>query len=483
MSFCKPSSELILKNETTVENAFIVDFLPNLNPTACKVYLYGLYLCQNGIDNTLESFERIFNLSEEDVISIFKSLEELKLVECLDLVPMEVRYLPIKNTSIRLKNFNKDKYKKFNETAQAIISKRMIDIREFENYYYLIEFKNMEQEALLKVIEYCVYKKGADINSAYILKVAKDWAYEGLLTDKQVEDRINELEKYNDDLKLILSNLGLKRSATMDEYQMFLEWTTNLEFNLETLSHLAKITKKKKGNFLKLNALVNKCYELKKFSAKEIDDYFNKEEEYFNLAKDVCKNLGIRYDNLSIVVETYITPWVELGFDNQSLNTLANYCFKCNIKTLEGMNNKIQQFYKLGLLTTEAINQHLEELTVFDKNIQLILDEFGLFRTVNKYDRSFYNTWINEWKITNEVLNYAIEISKTKIQPMQFLNRVLSIYFNKGISTVEAAKKEKLDFEGTFNKQKNNPKYVKSRNYSKEEIASLFDNVNEVELW
>ena len=147
------------------------------------------------------------------------------------------------------------------------------------------------------------------------------------------------------------------------------------------------------------------------------------------------------------------------------------------------MNNKIQQFYKLGLLTTEAINQHLEELTVFDKNIQLILDEFGLFRTVNKFDRSFYNTWINEWKITNEVLNYAIEISKTKIQPMQFLNRVLSIYFNKGISTVEAAKKEKLDFEGTFNKQKNNPKYVKSRNYSKEEIASLFDNVNEVELW
>ena len=54
-----------------------------------------------------------------------------------------------------------------------------------------------------------------------------------MLTDKQVEDRINELEKYNDDLKLILSNLGLKRSATMDEYQMFLEWTTNLEFNLD----------------------------------------------------------------------------------------------------------------------------------------------------------------------------------------------------------------------------------------------------------
>lgn len=483
MSFCKPSSELILKNETTVENAFIVDFLPNLNPTACKVYLYGLYLCQNGIDNTLESFERIFNLSEDDVISIFKSLEELNLVECLDLVPMEVRYSPIKSSSMHLKKFNKDKYKKFNETAQSIISKRMIDIKEYENYYYLIELKGMEQEAVLKVIEYCVYKKGADISSSYILKVARDWAYEGILSGEQVENRINELEKYNDDLKLILSTLGLKRSATMEEYQMFLDWTNNLEFNLETLTHLAKITKKKKGNFLKLNALVNKCFELKKFSTKEIDDYFDKEEEYYNIAKNVCKNLGLRYDNLSIVVETYVNPWMELGFDESSLTVTANYCFKCGIKTLEGMNNKIQQFFKLGLVTTPAINEYLEELTVFDSKIQSILDSFGLNRVVNKFDRSFYNTWINEWNTPNEVLTYAIEISKNKVQPMQFLNRVLSIYFNKGIKTVEDAKKEKFDFEETYTKQKNNAKYVKARSYSKEQIESLFDNVNEVELW
>lgn len=480
MSFCKPSSELILKNETTVENAFIVDFLPSLNPTACKVYLYGLYLCQNGIDNTLESFERIFNLSEDDVISIFKNLEELNLVECLDLVPMEVRYLPIKSSSMHLKKFNKDKYRKFNETAQTIISKRMIDIKEYENYYYLIEVKGMEQEAVLKVIEYCVYKKGADINSAYILKVARDWAYEGLLSGEQVENRINELEKYNDDLKLILSTLGLKRSATMDEYQMFLDWTNNLSFNLETLTHLAKITKKKKGNFLKLNALANKCFELKKFSTKEIDDYFSKEEEYFNIAKDICKNLGIRYDNLSIVVETYINPWMELGFDSDSLQTLANYCFKCGIKTLEGMNNKVQQFYKLGLITTAAINEHLEELSVFDNKIQDILNEFGLNRVVNKFDRSFYNTWINEWNTPTEVLTYAIEISKNKIQPMQFLNRVLSIYFNKGIKTVNAAKQEKLDFEGTYTKTPTKNKTTKS--YSKEQISTLFDTVNEVEL-
>lgn len=482
MSFCKSSSELILKNETTIENAFIVEFLPALSPTETKIYLYGLYLCQNGIDNSIENFERVFNLSKEDVISTFKSLEELKLVECLELIPMEVRYLPIKNSSIQLKKFNKDKYKNFNETAQTIISKRMIDIKEYESYYHLMEFKGMEQEAVLKVIEYCVYKKGGDVGSGYILKVARDWAMEGLLSDKQVEDRIAQLEKYNDDLKTILTSLGLKRSASMEEYQMFLDWTVNLEFGLETLVHLAKITKQKKGNFLKLNALANKCYELKKFSTKEIDDYLKNEEEYFNIAKSICKNLGLRYDNLSIVVESYVNPWVELGFDEASLTTLATYCFKCGIKTLEGLNGKVLQFYKLGLLSFEAINTHLEELTAFDLKIQNILDTLKLNRAVNKFDRSFYNTWINEWNTSEEVLTYAVELSQNKVQPMQFLNRVLSIYFNKGIKTLADAKKEKLDFENTYTKPAINPKYIKARSYSKEQIESLFDNVNEVEL-
>lgn len=478
MSFCKLSSEITKQGYTQIENSFIYEFVPNLNPLALKVYLYGLYLCQNGIDHTINDFEKTFNLSEDDVVSLFKKLEELNLVDCIETNPMEIRYLPIKNSSMFLKKFDVNKFKTFNVEAQNLL-KRQIDINEFNQYYYQIEKNNLDKEAVVKIIEYCASKKGENVSANYILTVIRNWAQEGIKTVEDVEARINSEERYNEDLKLVLTTLGIKRASSLEEKDMFYDWTNNLGFTLDTIVHLAKITKKKKGNFLKLNALINKCYELQKISTKEIDDYFAMEEEYFNIAKTICRNLGIHYDNLSIVVETYVSNWCNLGYDLEALNKLSLYCFTSGIKSLQGLDNIVNKIFKLGIITANAIDIYINELNCFDNKIEEIINEFGLNRNVNKFDRAFYNTWINDWKIPTSLLEYAIKESKNKMQPMQYLNRLLSVYHNKNISSVDEAKKEHIDFESYYNK----PTKVTKKEYSKEQLSNLFDTINEVELW
>ena len=482
MSFCKLSSEFNNIGRTEIDNNFISEFLPTLNPLALKVYLYGLYLCQNGIDHSVSDFVNTFNLSEDDVVSLFKSLEELNLVDCIEIEPMEIRYLPVKYSSLHLKKYDVKKYKTFNVKAQNLL-KRQIDINEFNNYYYQIEKHNLEEDAVVRTIEYCAEKKGDNVSANYILTVLRNWAFEGLKTLEDVEMRINNEERYNDDIKLVLNTLGIKRACTMEEKSLFLEWTTGLGFGLDTIIHLAKITKNKKGNFLKLNGLINKCYELNKFSAKEIDDYFAMEEEYFNIAKSVCRNLGVYYDNLSVVVDTYVSNWCNLGYDQTALNKLSLYCFTSGIKNLQGLDTIVNKIYKLGIITAEAIDIYINELNCFDKDIEEIILTFGLGRNVNKFDRAYYNTWINDWKMPKEVINYAVEISKDKVQPMQFLNRVLSIYNNKGINSVEQAKVEKLDFESAYKKQTVKQPSIEKHEYTKDQLSSLFDTINEVELW
>ncbi len=480
MSFCKLSNDFFKDGNTQLENSFIVEFVPSLNPLALKVYLYGLYLCQNGIDHTITEFERVFNLSQDDVISLFKSLEDLNLVDCIDLDPMEVRYLPVKHSSLFLKKFDVKKFKTFNVKAQNLL-KRQIDINEYNQYYYQIEKHNLDEDCVVKVIEYCALKKGDTVSANYILTVLRNWAMEGIKTVEDAQERINSEERYNDDVKLILTTLGTKRACTMEEKSMFLEWTTKLGFTLDSLTHLAKLVKNKNGNFLKLNATVNKCYELNKLGVKEIDDYFSMEEEYYNIAKTVCRNLGVHYDNLSIVVETYVSNWFNLGFDHSSLAKLSMYCFTSGIKTLQGLNATVNKMFKLGVITADAIDIYIKELNCFDDKIEQIISEFGLGRNVNKFDRASYSTWVNDWNTTPELIDYAVSISKDKIQPMQFLNKVLSIYHNKNITTVTQAKKEKLDFESSY-KQTSTTKPEK-REYTKAEIGSLFDAINEVELW
>lgn len=58
MAFCTFSSEQIIKDTTSIENSFFVEFLPIAPDAYVKVYLFGLYNCNNPVskDNSLQAF-------------------------------------------------------------------------------------------------------------------------------------------------------------------------------------------------------------------------------------------------------------------------------------------------------------------------------------------------------------------------------------------------------------------------------------------
>ena len=164
MSFCEYSSEVVSINSTQVDNVFFAEFMPNANGDYVKVYLYGLYKCASGKDNSLESFAKDLKMSADDIISIFYHWQELGLVQVITADPIMVRYLPIKNAIQKIKKYNVDKYTAFNISAQELIGSKMLTPRELEEFYYLIENLKMEKEAVLKVIEYCVKLKGKNVS-------------------------------------------------------------------------------------------------------------------------------------------------------------------------------------------------------------------------------------------------------------------------------------------------------------------------------
>lgn len=488
MAFCTFSSEQIIKDTTSIENSFFVEFLPIAPDAYVKVYLFGLYNCNNPVskDNSLQAFSRILNMSEEDIISVFMYWQELGLVQMLNVNPMEIRYLPISSGSARLKKYNKDKYKSFNIQAQEILSGRMITPTEYDEYYYLMESLHLEADALIKIIKYCVdFKQNNDLGYKYIISVAKSWAYQGYTTVEKVEERLMEQQAIGSDISLVLKALGSKKSASIEEYQLFLNWTDTLGFSSDVIVQLAKKVKKAKGGINKLDYLLNKFYEMRITSIKEIDAYLEKEQELFEIAKEVCKNIGVRYDNLQIVVDTYVNNWLNLGYDSETLSFITVNSFKNSIRTLEGVNNVINQFYKLGLITKESIENHLDNLRQKDSAIANILEKLGIIRNVNKFDREYYNTWLFNWQINEEVLEYAISLSKDKVSPMQFLNKILSVYHNKNITTLEQAKEEKIEAFGGYGNssvKSTQLKRAKKHEYTKAEFDAMFTSIDEVEI-
>lgn len=484
MALCSYSSKLAMDGFTVVENTFFNEFLPQATGDDVKVYLYGLSLCTNPNieDNSLDTICKVLSLTEEQVMRAFSYWQEMGLVQIVSQNPFEVRFLPVHLKSGSSKIRNPEKYADFNKSIQSIISGRMITPTEFNEYYSLIEVYHFEPEAILLLANYCVKLKSNSIGYPYILAVARSFAADGLKTYEAIEQKIIEQENSSKEIKQVLSALGLKRDADIDERNLYMKWTNKFGFTQGVIVDIAK-TQKHRGGFVKLDEVLSKYYEQKLFTMEDIALYSQKQDEMFLVAKEVCKIIGVYYQNYEIVVDTYISDWLGKGYEHDSLIFIANYCFKQSLRTLEGMNTVVQKFFKLGLVSLESIEQYIESILKNDEKIREVLDSLGLLRTISSGDRELYRIWTNNWGFSHEQIVVAAELIKSNSNQMPYLSKVLSSLHEQGINTTEKIKEQLKNFSSTsVIKPAAKKNEIYKRDLSKEQLSAVLDSLDEVEI-
>lgn len=480
MAFCKYSFDMLANNTTAVDNIFINNYLPYADPMFVKVYLYGLYKCQdsNSKDNTIENFANELHLSTEEVEKAFAYWSEQGLVHILNVIPFEVRYLPITDVLNNYKKYNEKKYVNFNTQAQEILNGRMITPNEYREYYDLVERLHIEKEGLLMIIGYCVKVKGNNVSYAYISTVAKDWANKKITTAKQIEEKISEIEGLYGETEGLIKSLGLKRALNVDELELFKKWVVNQGFDLEVVEFVAKKCKGKNFVFEAIDKQLDKYFSLKLFSIDEIKTFEEEKKNIFKITTCLLKNLGLYYENLEPVIDNYVFNWLNMGFSEKMLEEVSNFCFKTNVRSLDGMDRVLAKFHKMGILSENALAEYFDEVLVKDKKIKAILESVGLSRNVNQYDRDKYKIWKDVWLFSDELVEYACSLAVGKDQPMQYLSTILASFNDKNIKTIEDAK---TSFNIVSPKEKKSS-FSTGRSYTKEEANSLFQSIDEIEI-
>ncbi|MBE5741185.1 MAG: DnaD domain protein [Clostridiales bacterium] len=478
MTFCRFSPSYQSKNQTVIDNVFITDFLPKAPDLCVKAYILGLSKCGNADDseNNLKYFAETLKVCEEDVISLFKYWEDEGLVQVLSTDPIEVRYLPISSSGGNIKKFKIDKYRDFNIQAQELLGERMIMPNEFAEFYNLIERYHIAENALLAIIKYCVDCKGFNISPNYILTVAKDWEREGYRTLEQVQEKIEELGVVDDKMSMILSAIGAKRRIQIEDKELLNKWLKVFGFDLNVILYIVKMIKTR-GRKIDVNVLDNhltKYFEMKLMAIPEIENYENEKENLYNVAVAINKELGVYYEDLTKEIDTYVVPWVNMGFDLETLKMVADNCFKSSIRTLEGYHDKVVKLFKLGIVNIHSYMQYLADKLAIDEKIKKVLTTLNFSRNVNNIDRGFYSTWTGDWGFGDDVILYGAELSRDKANAMQYLNKILSNWNSQGVKTMDKAKNTSIDIphEDSFVKH----------NYTKEQITSLINNLDEVEV-
>lgn len=482
MAFAKLSIEYKKESFILLNSTFILDYMPQAPENAVKVYLLGLYYSTLDNDvNTIENFVDTLKISVEDVKQAYLYWEQEGLVKIANLENLEVIYLTIDNKTTKFKPIDEGKFGDFYVLCQNLLTHELTT-NEFKSYIELIENYHLEPEALLMIIKYCNETKDKGANANYILAVAKNWIGEKIYTTQKVEEKIKELELTSGKIQDIFKVLGIKRNATLDERDLYIKWTKIFFFTDKTIIEVAE-SLKKKGGMRALDSKLTKYHSMQYLSFDEIVNYESIQSHLKTLAKNVCTKLGLFVENLDPVIDQYINDWLFKGFSDETLNLIATFCFKNDRKSLEKMDNFIQNLYSKNIITLDNFRQYLNDNKILDEEITNIFNELNIVSIISNMDREIYKTYIKN-KISSDLLTYAINLSKGKLEPWKYLIKVIQNLNDKNIKTVDEAKAISDNFtlkNDKINKSNDNLQ-MNTRSYSEDELNDLFIDLKEFNI-
>ena len=474
VGFAKFQSDFLMETFTLVDNLFINEHLPYCDEKQIKVYLYGLYLCMTPQkENSVQELCARLDMTEADIISAYSYFEDMGLVQIVSKQPLEVQYLSLKHSMQTPKKYKSEKWNDFNVHLQQLFPERMLTPNEYNEYYTFLDESKLEQDAMLMIVQYCINLKGMGVRYPYILTVARNWVADGVRTASDVENKLSEYDQQSEQMQKVLVALGRKGGAELEEKQMLLKWTRSWGYELDAILAAAKTLKGAK-NVKKLDSKLDEFYRMSIFTAEEMNDYQSHREHLKEIAVAVNKNLGIYYESFEHEIEVYIVPWTAKGFDLDALTKIAHHCFISSVRTLDGMNNIVEKFYKQGLLSAKSIDEYMLSQIELDSKIKRIIEASGRSRTVTSQDREYYRTWSVTWGFGDDIILYAAEQAVGKTYPTAFVNQLLSTYKANGVNTLEGAKK----FTPLQSGQKTREKTFEERTYSQEELKSVITSID-----
>ena len=475
MSFCSFTKEAVKNAMTDVDNYYITEFLPEANGDAVKVYLYGLYLCKNFEGEfTVSDFARNMFMDESLVMDLFKYWEDFDVVSIISESPFTVKYLPLTNLG-KPRKYKSGKYDDFSKAVQLLITDRMISVNEYSNYFSVMEDFNVSQEAMLMIIKYYVDRKGAAVSGNFIVSEVKKLAFRGITTASAVEAELADYTNSSDEVQKVLSAMGLKHKPEIDDFNFFNKWTKDMNFSCKTVVFVAKAKKAKSSAYL--DKIMTELYNAKKFTEKDITEYFAEKEKINDLTRSILRELSVYVEVVAPVIENYVNPWLALGFDGDTLTFIANYCFKRRKRSLEGMDDTVKSLYQKGLVTLYAIGDYLKNRAKEDEFIKKILSVTATDRLANDWDRQTVAIW-REWGFDDEMILKCATFAGGKTNPLVYMNTILSNWKARGITTVEQIPTVATASDtGAVSQHTAN-----ERKYTKEQLDKLLTDIEDVDF-
>lgn len=449
MRLCSFSETYHMFDVTPVENLFIQEFMLKAPGDFVKVYIYGLKQCYHlsQSENTIESFSRALCLETKVVENAFHYWQRQGIMEIKkdDDGRLSIEYLNIKDMLYNNQSSNKSlyHYKDFNQNLQAIFGKRLLTPQEYLRVYDWIEILNLPAEVVLMMVQFYISKKSSRISINYLDKVAESWARDGINTLQKAEEYIKQYESCYQETIAVLKYLGIHRSPSKAELDLYKKWQDIWGFSLNGILEACKETTKiQSPNMAYLDKILESLYKVGITSQQEIKEYLSSRDSINDKIKEVLFNLGYKNTLPTPEHQSLYMKWTNNWQMDHDVVLLA--CKQLIRKKARSSFNQVDELLarwnERGLTKSKDVKNYLNHKELLINEIRAVLERAGDRREVTAADQKVFAKWTKEWNLSYELILLAAEYSTMAENKLTFINKILSNWYKKGITSIKEAK-------------------------------------------
>lgn len=277
-------SKSLLYSDTAVSDIFISQYMPSMDATSLKVYLYMLFLCKHNKKASTDELAKTLNLSTDEVKAALSSLDNLEVInwvedkiQLIDLKEAETnRIYRLKTVSTPQEaNDNFEKNKSRNNTLSAINSKFFQGLMP-PNWYLTIDnwfsIYKFDEDVMYTLFKYC--HDNNTFHKSYIEAVASNWHKRGIQNFFDLEKYFEEMSQVRGIKGTIIKKLRLRRALTEYENEFVERWVIDYKYDMDVIElALKKTVGKTNPDFRFLNNVITKWHDLGLINAQEVTGY------------------------------------------------------------------------------------------------------------------------------------------------------------------------------------------------------------------
>lgn len=452
----------MLWDATAVSNAFLCEFMPIAPEGYVKVYLYALMYAHGGAredEAMLNDIALALEMTTDQVEQALRYWERCRLVSRIQDNPPVYRFACVQQVMLMNQVMPQDRqYEDFARALSDVFGTgRQLHGGETVMAYEWVEQQKLPVDVVIMLMRHMISTRGLHFSFKEAQKVVNELCDRGVTTMEAAEAVFSHSEGAWKGARKVLTRLSIRRDPTLDEIDLFTKWTTDWKFAPKAIEvACAETTKARDPSFNYLDKVLSGIRERsggKALSAAAVEKFLQSERDINDRVRTMLAAFGSK---VSVVDEPtrqlYRSMEALAGEDVILMAAREVGKQRGESRSIENVILMLESWKERGLNTAADVTAYLKIVGSENKRLRALFALIGKEAACTQPNRELLRKWRTEWKLSDPLLDLAATYARGTDKPLLYMDKLLTGWRDKGISTVAEAEEEHRRFADSASK-------------------------------